>query len=263
MDFARRSGAWAAALGAAAWVCAWLWAGGGFTRGADWSRQAFYALTAAAGFTVGDVLVEGRENTDPDVLRALLGVEKGDPIFTFRPAEAKEMAERLPWVKEARVERRLPATIYIRLAERRPMALWQNRKKLRLIDREGVTLADGGLEKFAGLPIVVGEDAPARAAALFDLLAAEPAVGDRVEAAARVGGRRWDLTLENGTVVRLPENDEGLALRRLAAAQEEGGILDRNLKAVDLREPDRIILRPASGAPEEYKAANAGRESSI
>lgn len=263
MNFARRFGAWTAALAVAAWLCAWLWAGGGFARGADWSRQALYDTSAAAGFTVRDVLVEGRENTDPDVLRALLGVEKGDPIFTFRPAEAKERVERLPWVKEARVERRLPQTIYIRIAERRPMALWQNRKKLRLIDREGVTLADSGLEKFAGLPIVVGEDAPARAAALFDLLAAEPAIGNRVEAAARVGGRRWDLTLESGTVVRLPEGDEGLALRRLAAAQEDDGILDRNLKAVDLREPDRIILRSASGAPEEYKGGTPGRESSI
>jgi cell division protein FtsQ len=238
------------------WLGAWLWLCGGFDRASDWSRHELYTLSANAGFSVQDVDIEGRENADLGTLRAVVNIGRGDSIFEFDPKEARDMMQRVSWVKEARVERRLPHTIHIEIVERKPLALWQNKKKLRLIDSEGVTLADSGLDKFQDLPIVVGEDAPAHAAEILTLLAAEPVVQARTEAVSRIGARRWDLTLKNGLTVRLPENDPGFALSRLAKAQEEDRLLDKDLKVIDLREPDRIIVRTASGTPEEYKSAS-------
>ena len=54
-------------------------------------RKQAYSSSAQAGFKVDNILVEGRLNSDADVLRAVLNVERGDPIFAFDPAEAKEM----------------------------------------------------------------------------------------------------------------------------------------------------------------------------
>jgi len=50
---------------------AWLWHSGWLGRQADRLVEAAYGLTADAGFAVDDVLVEGRERTDPaDVAEA-------------------------------------------------------------------------------------------------------------------------------------------------------------------------------------------------
>jgi cell division protein FtsQ len=237
------------------WCGAWVVLGGAGDRMLLSVRNQIYHRTADAGFAVNNILVEGRLNSDPDVLRAVLNVERGDPIFAFNPGDAKEMIERISWVREAHVERRLPDTIYIGLVERAPMALWQNKGKIRVVDADGVTLTDTLRRRFDNLPIIVGENAPEKAPALLANLAAEPLVRDRMEAATYVSERRWDLKLKNGITVKLPEKDTGLALRRLGAAQEEDGLMDRDLTVIDLRDTSRITVRTRPGAVEEYRKA--------
>lgn len=257
MRFLRR--AWFA-LGFAAvlvWGVAWFTLSDAPQRLSGMAETKLQSIAAAEGFSVRRILVEGRVNTDADVLRALINIERGDSVFSFDPAEVKELIERISWVREAHVERRLPDTIYIGLVERKPLALWQNKGKVRLIDVDGVTLADNKLEKFADLIIIVGDDAPKFAPDLLRLLHVEPELKKRVEAATWVGERRWDLKMKSGAVVKLPEGDLGLALRRLAKAQEENGLLDKEIESVDLREPDRITVRTKPGAVMEYKAGSS------
>jgi cell division protein FtsQ len=235
------------------WAAAWLFLSGAFTRGVQWTEDKIYRETADRGFVINNVLVEGRVNTDPDMLRALLDVNRGDPVFAFNPREAKDLIERLTWIKEAHVERRLPDTVYIGLRERVPLALWQDKGKIRLVDNEGVTLTDKNLGKFGDLLIIVGDDAPLHAPELVNMLGAEPDIRGRIEAATWVGERRWDLKLKNGMTVKLPESDLGLALARLSQAQDKDGLLDRDVTVIDVRESDRITVRTKPGAVEEYK----------
>lgn len=237
------------------WVGLWVVLSGLPGRTVEAVREGFYNKTAEAGFVVNNVLVEGRENTDSDVLLALINVERGDPLFSFHPASAREMIERIAWVKEAHVERRLPDTIYVSLTERKPLALWQNKGRVRLIDREGEVLTERNLKPFSHLMILVGEKAPQKVGHLEMLLAVAPDIQKRIEAATWVGNRRWDLKLKNGAVVRLPEKDEAYALKRLMDSHKAEGLLDKQLKVIDIREHDRIVVRTHPGAVKEYKAS--------
>ena len=218
-------------------------------------QNKLYSVLADSGFRVENILVEGRTETDADVLRAIINLERGDPIFAFDPAETREMIERLSWVREAHVERRPPDTVYIGIVERKPMALWQYKNKLRVIDADGVTLTDKLSANQKILPIVVGEYANEQAYNLLVMLEAEPDISSLVEAATWVGDRRWDLTLKNAMTVRLPEADIGLALSRLAQANTKDKILEKDLSVIDLRETDRITVRTRPGAVQEYKAS--------
>jgi cell division protein FtsQ len=226
-------------------------------RGAEWLHAKTLSITADAGFTVQNIMVEGRKHADVDTIKAIVNVQKGDPLFSFRPAEAQEMIEKIAWVRSAQVERRLPDTIYIRLEERLPMALWQREGKVSVIDDEGVVLTDHNPQDFRSLLLVAGEEAPTHAAELLSMLEAEPSLGGAVESATFVSGRRWDLKMKNGTAIKLPEDEVGLALRRLVVTQEQDHILDKNLSVIDLREADRITVRTKPGAVQEYKAGYA------
>lgn len=255
--FLRRFGLAVLVLGGVGWLGAWFVLSGAPVSVADWTRQAFYDFSSKRGFVVENLLVEGRVNADPEILRALVDVERGDPIFAFNPHELQDLVMRISWVKSVRIERRLPGTIYIGLTERKPLALWQNKGKLRLIDDEGVTLTDENLDRFSKLLIIVGEDAPLHAKALVELMQDEPAIAREIEAAVWVGERRWDLKLRNGMMVKLPERNVEMALRTLMKAQEEGNLLEKDLTDIDLREPDRLTVRTRPGAVSEYKASFA------
>lgn len=213
-------------------------------------RERIAALTS---LHVQDVVIEGRSLTPEPMLHAALGVSKGDKLLGFSLEAARARIERLTWVQHAAVERRLPGTIVVQITERRPFAVWQTGGKFVLIDRAGQVVADQDPVKdaaaFAVLPLVVGPGAPEYAAALLDQLAALPQLRARVVAAVRVGERRWNLRLNNGADVLLPEGAEAPAMARLMELHATQALLDRPLQALDLRLPDRLVVRPLPEPP--------------
>jgi cell division protein FtsQ len=205
--------------------------------------------TADLGLQVRNIQIRGSQKTTEAQIRKALGVNEGDSILGFSLAGARQRIEALTWVQSATIARRLPGDIFISVVERSPFAVWQNQGKFMLIDRSGAIVADQDIAVFAKeLPLVVGAGAPAAAAALIDALAAQPTLQSRVVAAVRVGERRWNLRLSNGTDVMLPEGAEIPAIARLVELQNDHALLDRPMQAVDLRLPDRLVLRPRNEA---------------
>ena len=207
-------------------------------------RERLGAMTAASGLRVTQVVIEGRANTPEAMLREAIGVRKGDPILGFSLQQTRATLERIPWVEQATVERRLPGTVVVSLQERRPYAVWQNQGRFLLVDRSGQVVANQDVAQFHRLPLIVGLGAPGAAAGLLDALRDRPALEEKVQASVRVGDRRWNLRMTNGTDVMLPEAHEVVALDRLARLQQDHDVLDRPLIAIDMRLPDRLVFRP-------------------
>lgn len=230
--------------------------------GSGWAGRKLDALadglaraSVAFGLSVREVLVEGRTRSDPVRLLTAVGVARGDPIMAFDPQAARSRIAALPWVREATVERRLPWLIYLRIEERTPIALWQTDGRIAVIDETGEVIPGIAPEDFAGLTLVVGPDAPSHAAGLLHLLDSEPELRGQVVAAVRVGGRRWNLRFQGGTDVRLPETGAAEAWAQFARIEREHGVLQRDVDSIDLRLPDRLVVRTAPEAdPPAVKA---------
>jgi cell division protein FtsQ len=203
-------------------------------------------VATAMGFKLDNVLVEGRRRATASDILAAVDTEQGAPILSIDLDATRDAIERLPWVARARVERRLPDTLHIVLEERAPFALWQRGDRYTLIDRSGAAITDVP-EAHDELPLVVGTGAPARAATIIAAVAVHPSLAARARAYALIGERRWNLhfdSVDSGVVVRLPEADVTGALDRLAALERDHRILERDIEYVDMRLPDRLVVRP-------------------
>jgi cell division protein FtsQ len=233
----------------------WLWRSGTIAAAAEKMLAAAAAgvdrVSIALGLVVEEVWVTGRTEAEKTELLAALGVARGTPILRFDPVAARERVEALGWVREASVRRSLPNEIHLHIVERRPLALWQHGGKMLLIGQDARPITNRNLGRFTNLPLLVGEDAPGHATRLFDVLAAEPALEKRVISAIRVGGRRWNLKLDNEVEVRLPEQDPLAAWMRLGKLEREQGVLSRDVSVLDLRLPDRVVLRLGRDAQRE------------
>lgn len=216
-------------------------------------RERLGEVAAASGLRVTDIVIEGRANTPEAMLRAAIGVSKGDPILGFSLEETRAHIEMIPWVEHATVERRLPGTLVVNLQERRPFAIWQSQGKFVLVDRAGQVVTNQDVAHFPHLPLIVGLGAPGAAAQLLDALRDRPALGEKVAACVRVGERRWNLRMTNGTDVMLPEGHEVAALDRLTQLQQDHAVLDRPLAVIDLRLPDRLVFRPRAESKTDSK----------
>jgi len=244
----RRGAAIVALLGFGSGATAAYWFTDWPEQGRAWALGQIESYSIALGLTVQEVRVSGRVETDPGAVLAAFAVPRDAPIFSVDLAEARRRLQALDWVREARIARRLPATLSIHIVERTPFAIWQHRGVQALIDREGEVMATARLERWANLPVVVGSGAPRAAAAMIDALASEPMLQARVVAAIRIGERRWNLRFDNGIEVLLPEEDHAGAIRRLADWQRTYNVLDRAVAAIDMRFADRLLLRLAPDA---------------
>jgi cell division protein FtsQ len=207
------------------------------------AKQRFTTESVALNLTVQSVEVEGRNRADRQRLLEALQVRRGTPILAVDLDAAKMRLEAVPWIRSAVVERQLPDTLFIRLAERQPLALWQHEHKFDLIDQDGAVIPNAPVNEYASLPQVVGEGAPEATPELIEMLAMEPALAAHVNASVRIGARRWDLNLDNGVTVSLPELGAEDAWHKLALLERRDHLLERDIKLVDLRLPDRTVLQ--------------------
>jgi len=237
-----------------------LWQSGAAAEAAGKLLAHANNTSAALGLSLVDVTVEGRNETSPAALAGALGVRRGEPILAIDIAAIKARLERLPWVRTASVERRWPQLLYVRIVERSPLALWQQDGKIKLIDSEGTAIEGADTARFANLPLVVGEGAAKAAPAFLALLAKEPELSRHIQASIWVGKRRWNLRLVEGIDVRLPESDAEAALARLAEVEAKEGLFARDIVMIDLRLPDRLVVRLSPEAAQQQQQLQQQRE---
>lgn len=218
----------------------------------------FYEKTAAAGLSSTYIFVTGRTQTSIDAVHEMVAAPPHSPLLAFDPAQAKERLQTLPWVHEASVQRRFPNTIMVTLTEREPIGFLQQDNKLALVDSTGTILTRDNLGRWAGLPVLIGEQAPQKAAEVMHLLNMHPEIYRRVTSMTFINQRRWNIRLDERLDILLPENDIADALRRLENAQQEGDLIDKDTTSVDLRLPDRLIVNSSAGATARRSAPKQG-----
>lgn len=245
---------------AVAGTLTWAISSGWVERQAQAAADAGYAATARLGLAINEVSVAGREQTEREILLTALQVEHGAALLTFDPWAAQERVEALPWVRRAVVERRLPDKIFLRIVERKPLAVWQLHGRLVVIDQTGEIIPGAEARRFAELPLVVGEDAPSHTARLLSILGSEPELNRKVTAAVRVASRRWNVQLAGRIDVQLPETGPAQAWAQLATIERKHSVLQRNVVAIDLRLPDRLIIRTQPGTAIERPVVPGGED---
>lgn len=210
-------------------------------------------LAADLGLRINKIEVSGTKETDPQALLRAIGVKKGDPTLGFSLAQIQQRVDQLGAVQTATVERVLPGTLIVTVAERAAYAIWQtggngSPAKFLLIDKSGNVIANqdaaAAKRREPWLMLITGADAPQNAQSLMTELQAAPTVLSHVAAAERVDGLRWNLVLKNQTLVKLPETDEPDAIAELARLQASMQLLDRPVEVIDLRMAGRLVVRP-------------------
>ncbi|OHV90757.1 cell division protein FtsQ/DivIB [Mesorhizobium sp. ORS 3428] len=212
-------------------------------------------VTARTGFAVDQIKVVGNRQTSEIDILDRLGLDGWTSLIGFDAEAARERIATLPWVEVAAVRKIYPHTLEVRVEERQPFALWQQGNSLSVIERSGEVIASFSGGKQALLPLIIGTGAPAKAPDFLEKIKRYPELAARVKGYIRVGERRWDLKLENGITVKLPEDGEDQAIAELVKLDHDNGLLTRDIAAVDMRLSDRLVVELSPEAATQREAA--------
>ena len=198
-----------------------------------------------AGFRVRSVAVRGTQRMDPKPIYRIALDQRTTALPLVDVDAIRERLLAYGWVKDARVSRRYPDTLVIDVVERTPAALWQDGKRLTLIDAEGNVLDKVAVTRMPDLPLLVGTGANSHARALDALLVKAPTIKAQLVTASWVGQRRWDLAVQTGETIALPEGQAAAAtaLAKFVEKDKSAGLLGRGITWFDLRKPGQMTAR--------------------
>lgn len=206
-------------------------------------------VVGEAGLKVDEIQIDGIKRMDKMTVytQALDQDSRAMPLVDL--ALVRERLLKYPWVKDARVSRRLPNTLRIFIIEREPAAIWQSHGQLMLVDPTGVPLEPVSTDAMPDLPLLIGEGANAQEPARRALLDEAPSIKPLVKAATWVGNRRWDLTFASGEKLQLPEGEEEAAksLRKFAELDAAQGLLRKGTIRFDMRVPGNMVMQRPLG----------------
>ena len=216
------------------------------------------------GFGVERVTISGISRMYEREVLAAAGIDWRSSVPFLDVGDVRAKLLRVPLIAQASVRKIYPNEIAISQVEREPAALWQKNGELSVIAADGTVIDAMRDDRYATLPLVVGEDANNRLPEYLALVAAAGPLAERIKAGTYVSSRRWTLKLD-GVDVRLPEIDPAAALGRLVRFEREAGLLEKDIIAVDLRMPDRVVVRlteeAAAARAEAQKAKKKGAAS--
>lgn len=210
-------------------------------------------VASGTGFAISRIDIAGNTETSEIDVMGAIGLTGWTALPGFSPEAARQRIAELPWVQEASVQKVYPGTLQVKLSERAPFALWQQGETIAVIERDGRVIAPYRNERFASLPLVVGYGAAEKASMFIAGMERFPVIAERVRGYVRVADRRWDLILDNGVTVKLPERGELAAVQKLVEMHESEGLLDKDIVSIDLRLGERIAIRLSAAAAEERR----------
>ncbi|QPM89226.1 cell division protein FtsQ/DivIB [Pseudooceanicola algae] len=205
-------------------------------------------------FMVARLEVAGASAGTETAIRTAAATDLPKSSFALDLDMLKARVETLPAVAEASVQVRSGGVLYIAITERVPVALLRRADALVMIDQAGDVT--GRLETRIdrpGLPLLAGRGAGAHVAEALTLLTAADPVEDRIRGLERIGERRWDLVLDRGQRIMLPEDRPVQALEQVLALHQAQELLDRDVAAVDMRLAARPTVRLTPDAAGEWR----------
>ena len=200
------------------------------------------------GLAAFDIEMTGLQHHEPNEVLALISVKPGGPLIGFDAKKARDKLEQIDWIDTATVIRRFPNQLLISVVEREPFVVWQHDGTFEVVDRKGQPMSGVSASARNMLLLVVGVGANDAASGLVNQIEVTPGLMADLKAAVRVGGRRWDLHMQNGVVIALPEGGSEDAFRRAETAYFSGKAAGLMVERIDMRVRGEVAYR-AAGLP--------------
>jgi cell division protein FtsQ len=210
------------------------------------------AVARMAGFGIEQIAVDGHAELSRDEVIVLSGLDPRASLPFLDPKSLRDRLLAVPLIAEAHVTKLYPDRLRIEIRERVPYALWQLDGEVKVIAVDGTAIEALSDPRFLRLPHVVGKEANLRVKDYVALTEAVPELTAQIRAGTLVAGRRWNLKLQNGVDLKLPEIGAADALRRFWEVEKAGKITERAVLAIDLRLPDRLAVRLTEEAAAEH-----------
>ena len=197
------------------------------------------------GFSLTKISITGIHKIDEYEIKEHIKYKKCRNLFCIDLEATKYALEQLDWVKNANLKLIFPSELKINIYEEEPKFILDNGNLAFLINSQGkkIEIIEDNKSLYQDLVVISGENVTDKINDLSNILNTSPDLAKNITSAKLISNRRWSLVYSYLTTLDLPENNPEQAFRKLALLNKRHGIISDNLKKIDLRVKDRMIIK--------------------
>lgn len=211
-------------------------------------------VTERPEFMVNLMSLKGASDSVMQDIREVVPIDFPISKFDLDLDQMRQIILGLGPVKDVDVRVQSSGVLQVDVVERLPAFLWRRDDGLEVLDATGIYVRTVTSRlQYGNLPLIAGEGADTQVAQAKQIFVAAKPLKERLRGLVFIGERRWDVVLDKGQRLMLPEEDPVLALERVIAMDQAEDLLTRSVKAVDFRLQNRPTLQLRGGAMEAFR----------
>ncbi len=201
-----------------------------------------YTFTDNKETTLNEVWVTGLNNELKENIIKAVKYNIGDYVNIINIKRIKERIDELNWIKSSKVIIYPHGIMEIIVEEYIPFAIYYDTEKYFLINKNGYKFIEIYKKQYQNFFEITGKDSLDAINNLKDLVYYIYSSNLNLDKATRIDSRRWDLYFKNDMHIKLPA-DNSLSVLKKFINFDYNNIEFKNINIIDLRIPDRMILK--------------------
>jgi cell division protein FtsQ len=186
----------------------------------------------------------------------ILDESMGKSILNLPLADIAKKIKAHDCVDDVMISKILPSTLNITIFSKEPIAIWHNTSGYKFITTKGELMSIKQAEKLDEFIVATGASAPEHAPKIINILNGDLKIKSRINNIEWVGERRWNINLQNGLEIMLPEKDPEIAWQKFLELEniEELTTQQSTAKTIDLRFQGKFIIKQDGKSAEKVKS---------
>jgi cell division protein FtsQ len=201
-------------------------------------------------FLINFIKIKGANQPLVNEIRLLTGLDLPISSYDVNLHELQNKIELMNAVKNVNISI-AENIVYIQVQPREPAIYWLNTNGLELLDPDGVSMGivESGRPNL-DLPLIAGVGASIAIDEALFIYSNSNSFSNEILGLVRIGERRWDIILKNGRKIMLPADGLTKVYKNLIRENKVKKLLSVNFSLLDLRNPNRMMIRRQKDAKE-------------
>ncbi len=202
------------------------------------------AFVSSRGFMLSDATITGASPRLTHQIREQLAAFGAADGVLGSVAQIRQELLTIAAVDDIVIQVRGDRHLLIDVREKTPTFIWYTDGRYYLIDDAGNRLMSIS-ERYShpDLFLIAGAGANGHVDEALAIYSHSQQLTQMIRGLVRVGERRWDIMLDRGRIIMLPEQDPLGALTLLEAFDDVNGLVNLYLAVIDLRNSGQIVVR--------------------
>ncbi len=226
-------------------ILVWVIKFDGYTKISNYTYNKATQFFISFGLKIESVEIGGNKTVPTDIILEKIFWSLGDvhskSIILLDLEKLRNDLTSIGWIESVDIKKKLPDKLIITVIERTPKLLWQNSGKVWLADKYGNLLTQKVEKKYIYLPLVIGKEPLKDIPEFYNIINSSKRLAPMVAGATKIGGRRWDIMLDNKIKIKLPEENAAEAWDKLEEVEKKNLLFSKRINYIDMRIEDQLI----------------------